>query len=598
MAPTLIAAWLATFPLLVISGNDDPSRLPQGIWLQITVLLLWTGHLTRSQTRWITPANWPPVAGFLVWAAGSGLLATNRFAAVTAVMLWAAAAGLMLWISQVDSAAMARRLLRGLFCGSVAVSLVGLWQYGTGGDWIPQAFPPAGTLANKNIAAGFVVAALPAGAIVFLRPSVSNREVFATAAGMAVSLAFVLQTGCRSAWLALLVQGIVTTAWLISRRAPRWNRSRWPAIPFGAGCFVAIASLSPANPGTDIGSTQDLLLATARPLGRLLSNATESLEHAQANDDARQVRAERSVAIRVGVWSNTVAMIGARPLTGVGAGNFQVHYPRFARSAGGDGTSIDQRVESAHNDLLQLLAEMGLVGTALLSWFVLSLGRGVAARLRNGRVEDQELVLVSFLGLIALSVEAVVTPTINQPAALVVGAVFAGLAQRTQSARTAGPRNGWIVGLRQPALVGAAALLVVASFSGITQVLADRHLLEMAYAEARQDWPGVIREGLMARQLNPDRKDSRFATASAMLRLGHAGEARDLLLELVATEPFNANALGNLAIAQSTLGDLNEAAASFERVLALRPDDLIASERLAAIRARTRSRTGPGEDPS
>ena len=56
--------------------------------------------------------------------------------------------------------------------------------------------------------------------------------------------------------------------------------------------------------------------------------------------------------IRLGVWGNTLKMIRSNPVAGVGIGNFAVNYPRFASEAP-DGTRVDERVDSAHNDYVE-----------------------------------------------------------------------------------------------------------------------------------------------------------------------------------------------------------------------------------------------------
>jgi O-antigen ligase len=74
---------------------------------------------------------------------------------------------------------------------------------------------------------------------------------------------------------------------------------------------------------------------------------------------------------RTDLWSDAVHMALREPLLGVGAGNF-VEQSNVVRA--------DPDLPAAHSQPLQLLAELGFVGLALLGalfcWMVLSLGRG------------------------------------------------------------------------------------------------------------------------------------------------------------------------------------------------------------------------------
>jgi O-antigen ligase len=80
-------------------------------------------------------------------------------------------------------------------------------------------------------------------------------------------------------------------------------------------------------------------------------------------------------AFRTEIWSKTLPMIRAAPLTGVGAGNWVVQFPRYEH--------YPELKPHAHNDMLQMLAELGLPGLlltlALLATTLLSLLRVLGA---------------------------------------------------------------------------------------------------------------------------------------------------------------------------------------------------------------------------
>lgn len=586
--PSLIAAFLLTAPLVVLEGNDDMASLPQTVWMQIGVpLLLIARFVSREAPKRPQSIALKLVGVFLVWAGLSLLWATDAYPGQRGLFRWIAAASLTFLIADaVESPVEARKLLLALFSASVVVSGVGLLQHLLGVTAIPQAFPPAGTLGNKNVAAGFVAVMMPVGVYAVSR---ARRWVFLPAAGMGMGLAFIVHAGSRGAWLALMVQ-LIAAVWLLPRFGllRRWRRGEWRAVATAAIVFVALVVRTPASGSEAHGQPMELLAATARPVLRSLG-ASDLASAETAAITATQERAERSIEIRLGVWRNSIAMIRSAPFLGVGLGNFTVHYPRFARSGGPDRTRIDERVDHAHNDFLEMVAELGLVGAAILAFATVGLVR-VLLGSSSGASEDRSLAATSFLGLLALGALAGVSPTFNQPAMLVAAGTFIGVALRRcveieSAAAALAPFRGDWKGMA--VLCGASAALVFATSWGVAEIRADRHVLTMTKAEAIHDWSVVVQAGLAARRLNPERVGPLFATATALLRLGRAEEAAGLLQELVAVDPHNANAFGNLGIAYAMLGEHKRSAVSFEQVLRLRPDDPIALERLGRIQAPT-----------
>lgn len=72
------------------------------------------------------------------------------------------------------------------------------------------------------------------------------------------------------------------------------------------------------------------------------------------------------------IWRDTLAMIRANPVAGVGLGAYGTAYPAYAES---DGTL---RVEAAHNDYLQALSDGGVIGAAIALWFLIALLRAIS----------------------------------------------------------------------------------------------------------------------------------------------------------------------------------------------------------------------------
>ena len=79
-----------------------------------------------------------------------------------------------------------------------------------------------------------------------------------------------------------------------------------------------------------------------------------------------------SYDVRIGYWRGGLAMAEAHPVAGVGLGTFGDHYPRYR-------WPLARMAQAAHNDYLQVFAELGLVGLAAFLWLWVAYFRSAAA---------------------------------------------------------------------------------------------------------------------------------------------------------------------------------------------------------------------------
>jgi len=102
-----------------------------------------------------------------------------------------------------------------------------------------------------------------------------------------------------------------------------------------------------------------------------------------------------TLAGRLPIWGAAVRMIGRAPLTGVGLGNFQLV---MARDEPGILPRPPQGAEHAHNLLLQVAADLGLIGLAA---FLVLYGLSLRAAYRAWRDGGGALAMGLFGGLSA-----------------------------------------------------------------------------------------------------------------------------------------------------------------------------------------------------
>ncbi len=108
----------------------------------------------------------------------------------------------------------------------------------------------------------------------------------------------------------------------------------------------------------------------------------------------------RSYRERLQVWQNSVEMIKDHPITGVGAGNWQFHFPKY-----GIGEFENPSVANAlttfqrpHNDLLWIAGESGWIGLAFYLSFLIGI-IVIAFKKRKDSSDGQSFALIAALVL-------------------------------------------------------------------------------------------------------------------------------------------------------------------------------------------------------
>jgi O-antigen ligase len=102
------------------------------------------------------------------------------------------------------------------------------------------------------------------------------------------------------------------------------------------------------------------------------------------------------------IWRATTEMIKDHPVTGVGLGAFQFAYTRYDQSSG------IQRVEQAHNDYLQIVADAGLIGGFIaLVFIVLLFVRGFITLQTHNR-QKRAVAMGALAGCFAIAVHSFV----------------------------------------------------------------------------------------------------------------------------------------------------------------------------------------------
>ncbi len=214
------------------------------------------------------------------------------------------------------------------------------------------------TFALSNSFAGFLVLLIPLTFGLFLDGLLakSRRGLFATC-GYGLTVLFMLwglyiskSDGGR---LALAVSGILFAAVTLPRRQAggrKFLRRRWPIILSTLVILCILAAF---------------LFATTSKGQTIITRGRNSLE------------------IRIGFWHGALEVIKHNPLLGVGLANFESHYLRYK-------LPWSMETKAAHNDYLQIWAEMGIFAflSYIFLWVVL-LRKGATGMLKALALDHQ-----------------------------------------------------------------------------------------------------------------------------------------------------------------------------------------------------------------
>lgn len=333
-------------------------------------------------------------------------LSLSGSATASAVRTGAALVGIVLVATSVAAARGAGRLALAALVAAAFEGLYGLLVLASGHDriWnVPKTAyldSATGTFVNHNHFAGFLAATLPMGAglVIMAARKAGARSpatsgwiaAVSTEGSKALLLALGVLTGAAGLMLSFSRAGTALGLAAIAATAAVALRGRKVYRIAAIGVLVAIAMV----PLLDLGA--DRLAA----------------RYAASHEDYR------APGGRLDVARDTIRMIAAFPASGCGFGAFTEVFPSFAAPA------IRLHYTHAHNDLLQLGAEGGLIALALLGVFLAAIAASLFKALRSG--VDPVSTGAAF-GLAALLIHGLVDFNFHIPANAAIAAVLAGV---------------------------------------------------------------------------------------------------------------------------------------------------------------------------
>lgn len=334
----------------------------------------------------------PPILIFTILAASSFALSIYKHDSFYSLLTLLGYVGIYYIIVNEFDRSMIRRMMKLIISVAASISAYGLLQYLKVFDhswWNPENFLAA-TYVNHNHFAGYLELVMPLliGMLLVRRPrSIIYRLSLMTALILMIA-AFVL-TQSRGAWVSLSVS-LLVMAVIISKGAGHDKKGVFILILF----IIAIASF--IYFGKDV-----------------VAPRIETITNAESG--------ETSFNTRLVIWKGTVAMIKESPVIGTGIGTFIWAFNRF-RPEG-----LNVQANFAHNDYLNMAAEMGIPAPIIMIWLIFIIIRtGIS---RAGLYPEA---LGCAIGVLSLSLHGLVDFNFHIPANMLLFTVWMAIVMRRE----------------------------------------------------------------------------------------------------------------------------------------------------------------------
>lgn len=260
-------------------------------------------------------------------------------------------------------------------------ALLGIFQYVTGGG----ARSATGTYVNRNHFAGLLEMTFPF-VVVYFYTGISSRNLARALVGATLG--------------ALLAAGILCS---LSRMGA--------AILFGSCILMAAFLMRPLRIALPV-------VVTATVIGFSVLVPTQLLQRFASF----QAEANLSHDTRVQLWNDTLRLASDYAVTGTGLGGYAAALPPYRT------VELDRNVTFAHNDYLQIMAELGGVGAIPVGVLAICILHPVMRTLRRGTAAQRAFAAACLTSLLTMFVHSLADFNLYIPANATVLSWVAGVA--------------------------------------------------------------------------------------------------------------------------------------------------------------------------
>ena len=275
---------------------------------------------------------------------------------------------------------------------------------------------------------------------------------------------------------------------------------------------------------------------------------------------------------RIMLWRNSIGLINENPLSGCGANNWKLLYPKFGIS----GTSYIEggnvHYEHPHNDYLLIASEAGLPAMLAFIIFLLSMAWLASKGMKKTPTERLWFSAVLFGVVCFLIVSAFSFPRMRLYSWLLLG-IYMGLLSALQSAGDAiakTPEKIW-----KPFLLLCAVLSAWTLTAAISRYSSELHSEQMQMAKKQKNFARLTREAERAASwyfpVDETATPIDWYKGMALFYSGNIAGAKAAYEDALEKNPYHIQLLNDLATACEQTGERERAVQYYRRALSVTP---------------------------
>ena len=582
--PTWLAGIVALFvalPAIVAPYGTESGYSPDlhmSAYLQVLgcllAVVLFVQRVSTRNNALIFDELFILLSLVVTWALISLSWAHNLYEATVKLFDWLAAlVGAFLVVQVIRTPRHLRFFMEALFWSGVVLALLGIAQYLYRVQWIAQQVPPAATFANKNMAAHYYLLTFPLGVALYWR---NDKRLlhWVYAFGTALIVLALLYTRTRSASLSFLVALGVLCGFCVyeirQSRNPFANKRGNVAIA-AAVVFMLIA-----------------LHFNAKGFNWFWDKVV-----AGGASTVQEVQFDGTGNTRISIWANTLAMIGDHPVLGVGMGNWSVEYPFYHTRVFVDREmGYAKQHINAHNDYLEIVAELGLFGLLGLVWLSVAVFSKCLALFADANNEHRTVRACLLAALAGMACTALFSFPLQQPVSVFL--IFIYICLFSSLGRSHPPRAAWWrirgFGLRlnRNAIGYGLSAFFAVWFVVLLAVHVRLYQSELYFRRAtielnQEAYAPMLTAGLRAHQLNPYRDHLLDFVAAGYYKRGEYQRAIESFERILKAYPYVLDVLLNASVSYIRAGYPEKALEKLQMLESIRPHDHKVATRMASL---------------